>query len=93
MNSFKQLSTRHFKDAKKLGFTWMDLVKRETRQKVISKVIEHKMDEAILKAKRIASNIKSKRPSLMQKRIASNTKFVNQNSNRWKMKSEESTKN
>ena len=31
MNFFKQLSTRYLKDAKILGYTWMDLLKKETR--------------------------------------------------------------
>ena len=43
MSYFKQLSTRYFSTAKKLGFTWMDLVKRTTREKVINKVIKYKM--------------------------------------------------
>ena len=39
MNFFKQLSTNYLKDAKKLGYTWKDLVKKATRSKVINKVI------------------------------------------------------
>ena len=39
MNFLKQLSTQYYKDAKKLGYTWIDLLKKETRQKAIRKVI------------------------------------------------------
>ena len=45
MNFFKQLSTRYLKDAKILGYTWMDLLKRGTRQKVINKVQKYKNDK------------------------------------------------
>ena len=38
MNFLKQLSTLYLKDAKILGYTWMDLLKRTTRQKIINKV-------------------------------------------------------
>ena len=39
MNFFKQLSTRYYNDAQTLNHTWMDLVKKTTRQKVIDDVI------------------------------------------------------
>ena len=39
MNFLKDLSTRYYKDAQKLNYTWMDLVKKTTRQKVIDDVI------------------------------------------------------
>ena len=39
MNSFKDLSTRYYKDARRLNYTWMDLVKKTTRQEVIDDVI------------------------------------------------------
>ena len=39
MNFFKDLSTRYYKDARRLNYTWMDLVKKTTRQKVIDDVI------------------------------------------------------
>ena len=54
MNFLKQLSTRYLNDAKSLGYTWMDLIKKETRQEVINKVINHKMtqiDDTIREAK------------------------------------------
>ena len=51
INFLKQLSTRYLNDAKLLGHTWMDLIKKETRQEVINKVINHKMTKAINKAK------------------------------------------
>ena len=38
MNFLKDLSTRYYSDAKTLNYTWMDLVKNTTRQKVIDDV-------------------------------------------------------
>ena len=38
MNTFKQLSIRYLQTAKKLGYTWFDLLKRSTRHNVITKV-------------------------------------------------------
>ena len=35
MSFLKDLSTRYYKDAKQLNYTWMDLVKKTTREKVI----------------------------------------------------------
>ena len=52
MNFFKDLSTRYLKDAKKLGYTWRQLLKKETRGEVIDKVIKQKMTESINKAKK-----------------------------------------
>ena len=52
MNFFKQLSTKYYKDEKKLGYTWIDLVKKATRQKVIRKVTYLKFTKAIKKAKK-----------------------------------------
>ena len=52
MNVLKQLSTCYLNDAKSLGYTWMDLIKKETRQEVINKVINHKMTKAINKARK-----------------------------------------
>lgn len=49
MNFFKQLSTRYLKDAKILGYTWMDLIKKATRQEVINKVQSYKMNKAMNK--------------------------------------------
>ena len=39
MSFLKDLSTRYYSDAKKLNYTWMDLVKKTTRQKVIDDVM------------------------------------------------------
>ena len=47
MNFLKNLSTRYYKDAKILGYTWIDLVKKATRQKVINDVINHKFTKVI----------------------------------------------
>ena len=52
MNFLKDLSTRYLKIAKKLGYTWRQLLKKETREKVIDKVIIHKMNESINKTKK-----------------------------------------
>ena len=52
MNYFKELSTRYLKDAKTLGYTWMDLIKKTTREKVINEVINYKMTKAIKKARK-----------------------------------------
>ena len=52
MNFLKNLSTRYYSDAKTLNYTWMDLLKRTTRDKVINKVINNRMTKAINKAKR-----------------------------------------
>ena len=42
MNHLKELSTRYLNDAKSLGYTWIDLLKKTTRKKVINKVINYK---------------------------------------------------
>ena len=52
MNFLKERSTRYLKDAKTLDYTWMDLLKKATRQKVINKVINYKMTKTIRKAKK-----------------------------------------
>ena len=39
MNFLKDLSTRYYNDARTLNYTWMDLVKKTTRQKVIDDVV------------------------------------------------------
>ena len=52
MNFFKELSNSYLKIAKKLGYTWRQLLKKETREEVINKVIKQKMTESIDKAKR-----------------------------------------
>ena len=40
-NSLKNLSTNYLEDAKKLGYTWKDLLRKATRETVINKVIEN----------------------------------------------------
>ena len=50
MSFFRELSTRYLKDAKKVGYTWIDLIKKTTRENVIRKVVKHKMDRALHKA-------------------------------------------
>ena len=50
MNFFKQLSTRYYNDAQTLNHTWMDLVKKTTRQKVIDDVIRFQNIKMINKA-------------------------------------------
>ena len=50
MNFLKDLSTRYYKDARRLNYTWMDLVKNTTRQKVIDDVILFKNIKMINKA-------------------------------------------
>ena len=49
MNFLKFLSTRYYKIAKKLGYTWSDLVKKTTRQKVIDDVELYQRIEIINK--------------------------------------------
>ena len=56
MNFLKDLSTRYYKDAKQLNYTWMDLVKKTTRQKVIDDV---QLFQMIKKAKK--DTIKNKK--------------------------------
>ena len=53
MHILKQLSTRYLTDAKKLGYTWYDLLNKATRQTVIDKVNRYKAkkgEKAINKA-------------------------------------------
>ena len=50
MNFLKDLSTRYYKDAKQLNYTWMDLVKKTTREKVIDDVRLFKNIKMINKA-------------------------------------------
>ena len=58
MNFFKDISTRYYKDAKQLNYTWMDLVKKTTREKVIDDVRLLKNIKMINKAEE--DTIKSK---------------------------------
>ena len=59
MNFFKDLSTHYYKDAKTLNYTWMDLVKKTTRQKVIDDVQLFQIKKMIKKAKK--DTIKNKK--------------------------------
>ena len=56
MNFLKQLSTRYLQAAKKIGYTWMDLLKRTTRRKVINKVNEYQNKKAFNKARKVGIN-------------------------------------
>ena len=49
MNFLKQLSTRYLQTAKFLGYTWMDLVRKKTRQYVIADVNKYQNKKAINK--------------------------------------------
>ena len=58
MSFLKDLSTRYYKDAKQLNYTWMDLIKKTTREKVIDDVrlvtnikIMNKAEEDTIKSK------------------------------------------
>ena len=50
MNFLKDLSTSYYKNAKQLNYTWMDLVKKTTRDKVIGDVILFKSIKLMTKA-------------------------------------------
>ena len=58
MNFFKQLSNRYLKDAKKIGYTWIDLVKKITRQTVITKVQQYQNNTKVIN-KAIKDTIKT----------------------------------
>ena len=51
IHPYKELSSRYLNDAKKLGYTWNDLLNKKTREKVINEVINLRMTEVIEKAK------------------------------------------
>ena len=59
MKFLKDLSTRYYSDAKTLNYTWMDLVKKTTRQKVIDDVQLFQIKKMIKKAKK--DTIKNKK--------------------------------
>ena len=59
MNFLKDLSTRYYKDAKQLNYTWMDLVKKTTREKVIDDVRLFKNIKMINKAEEDTKKVKS----------------------------------
>ncbi|KAL9966658.1 hypothetical protein ACROYT_G024769, partial [Oculina patagonica] len=46
-DNLKQLSNSYLSDAKKIGYTWMDLVKKATRQKVINEIQKYKNDKTL----------------------------------------------
>ena len=52
MSFLKDLSTRYYKNAKQLNYTWMDLVKKTTREKVIDDVRLLKNIEIMTKAEK-----------------------------------------
>ena len=52
MRFLQQLSKLYYNEAKKLGYTWKDLLRKATRETVINKVIENKFKKSIDKAKR-----------------------------------------
>ena len=59
MNFLKDLSTRYYKDAKQLNYTWMDLVKKTTREKVIDDVRLVKNIKIMNKAEEDTKKVKS----------------------------------
>ena len=50
MNHLQLLSNRYYNDARTLNYTWMDLVKEATRQKVIDEVQRFQLIKMINKA-------------------------------------------
>ena len=50
MNYLQILSNRYYNDARTLNYTWMDLVKKETRQKVIDEVKRFQLIKMMNKA-------------------------------------------
>ena len=51
-NPIRALSRRYLNDAKRLGYKWLDLLRKATRDNVINKVIKFRMADATKKAKR-----------------------------------------
>ena len=72
MNFFKQLSNRYYNDARTLNYTWMDLVKRTTRQKVIDEVKKFQHIKVINKAEK--DTIKNK---ILDKQFKEELKRIN----------------
>ena len=62
------LSKRYLDDAKRLGYKWSDLIKKETREKVINEVINLRMTEAIKKAKE-DSKKQAKHDAILKKKM------------------------
>ena len=52
IHPYKYLSSQYLTDAKKLGYTWNDLINKKTREKVIDKVIKSRMTNIINEAKK-----------------------------------------
>ena len=52
MRFLQQLSKLYYNEAKKLVYTWKELLRKATRETVINKVIENKFKKSIDKAKR-----------------------------------------
>ena len=59
MSFLKVLSTRYYKDAKQLNYTWMDLVKKTTRDKTIDDVRLFKNIKIMNKAEEDKKKVKS----------------------------------
>ena len=59
MNFLKELSTRYYQEAKTLNYTWMDLIKKTSRQKVIDDVTLFKNIKMINKAEEDTKKIKT----------------------------------
>ena len=59
MNFLKDLSTRYYKNAKQLNYTWMDLVKKTTRDKAIDDVKLFKNIKIMNKAEEDTKKIKN----------------------------------
>ena len=51
IHPYKEISSQYFNDAKRLGYTWKNLINKKTRDNVINEVINFRMTEAIEKAK------------------------------------------
>ena len=67
MNFLKDLSTSYYKDARRLNYTWMDLVKKTTREKVIDDVRLFKNIKIMNKSKQ--DKIKSKQLKMMEDEV------------------------
>ena len=52
-NFFQKLSSKYYKDAKSLGYTWLDLIRKDTRQRIINEIHQYRSawDQILYKAK------------------------------------------
>ena len=52
-NFFQKLSSKYYKDAKLLGYTWLDLIRKDTRQRIINEIHQYRSawDQILYKAK------------------------------------------